>query len=293
MAFSLSLIPQSQVVYTQQNIGAPPNRHAPYMRCSLAQPAVAKKLRLTITGLLGSPNEEIVQISRVVFFNPGGQELAVDGGSVHNPGGNSPKAEQPHNLASRDVNTKWLDSAFKRNGRSTLTFEFAAPTKIGSFELWTANDFPSRDPVTWELATEPSPAEATLASSMPQCNAPSQRHHSYGRMPLAAPAPAPGPYGGQPPYSPPPAGQPYPQAQPYPPAQPYPQAQPYPPPAGQPYPPPAGQPYPPPAGGAMPAQYPPMPAQYPPMQQQYPPQPQAYPPPAGAYPPPAGTSASQ
>ncbi len=126
-------------------------------------------LKIIITANRG---ESMVQLARIAFsFVP--QVI-----SVTNPNGSSPYREEAHNLLDGQLHTKWLDFNLQRNGSSELIFvvgsertSLPAPRKSKmrslwdmvvypsspalnlkpTYQLWTANDFPQRDPTSWIL----------------------------------------------------------------------------------------------------------------------------------------------
>ena len=76
--------------------------------------------------------------------------------SITNPGGHSPPAQGAINLfdsGAEESHTKWLDLAFPTVGSSTLDIGIVA-SEVTAYELVTANDNPSHDPVSWTVARQ-------------------------------------------------------------------------------------------------------------------------------------------
>ncbi len=88
-----------------------------------------------------NPDNVTVQLAEFTLFNGGVQ---LNPTSASNPGGNNPVGEGPANLIDGNTATKWLD----RNS-APVVFDLGAPTAMTGYTITTANDFSSRDPVTW------------------------------------------------------------------------------------------------------------------------------------------------
>lgn len=73
--------------------------------------------------------------------------LAVDFDTVSNS--SYPSQEGPLNALDGNTATKYLNFAGRNSG--FIVTPFAGPTVIRSFVITTANDFPERDPASWEL----------------------------------------------------------------------------------------------------------------------------------------------
>ena len=93
------------------------------------------------------------------IFAPGDPILAIHGASAES---SSPTAEGPANLFDGDTSTKYLNFGIENSG--FIVTPSSGPSVATSFKLSTANDFPERDPVDWELfgTNEPiaSPADS-------------------------------------------------------------------------------------------------------------------------------------
>jgi len=90
-----------------------------------------------------NPNEDCVQLSRIILF-ANGRPLEVK--RVSNPNGHNPAGEAPNNIKDQHFHTKWLDF-FKQ----PLIMELAESATPDSYILVTANDFPNRDPIRWVM----------------------------------------------------------------------------------------------------------------------------------------------
>uniref|UniRef100_A0A7S4BDV3 Uncharacterized protein n=1 Tax=Chrysotila carterae TaxID=13221 RepID=A0A7S4BDV3_CHRCT len=147
----------------------------------------AKVLKFVFT-LVRGPSESI-QLQEVAFYDPDGKAIAVS--SIENPSGSSPIAHTPERAADGHVSTKgskWLDLNFGASKRSTLLLTLANESFLGSYELWTANDNPARDPVGWQIHLQI--GESWLEVDSRVVLPPEGRFESYGRMQLP-PAPFP------------------------------------------------------------------------------------------------------
>jgi hypothetical protein len=113
------------------------------------------------------------QLSRFVFYDCNG--VAVSPIDVTNPNGNNPKNETA--LKVIESEGKWLD----RNKTSTLVFGFDRCFQIGSYELFTANDFPPRDPCAWSMYVKQNGGEWKKCTYQ-RCTPPTARNSSYGRF---------------------------------------------------------------------------------------------------------------
>jgi len=96
-----------------------------------------------------------IQISEVRMFNqPGGAgtnvaatpTLAV---ALDQTDSRYPVAENPHSVLDGNTGSKYLN--FGREGSGLIITPAAGPTKVGSFQITTANDAPGRDPTAYEL----------------------------------------------------------------------------------------------------------------------------------------------
>ena len=68
-------------------------------------------------------------------------------GVVSEPNNDSPPAEQIENIIDNNVNTKYL--TFKDT--TWIQFDLDKPALVTGYAIWSANDFPERDPSTWEF----------------------------------------------------------------------------------------------------------------------------------------------
>lgn len=89
-------------------------------------------------------NEGAVQLCLLLFLGTNNKPLRTK--CVSNPGGRSPPNEGPDHLQDSRRNTKWLD--FRKQ---PVELTFAKPSIVQSYVFVTANDFPGRDPVRWQI----------------------------------------------------------------------------------------------------------------------------------------------
>ncbi|TWT85895.1 hypothetical protein Pla123a_07020 [Posidoniimonas polymericola] len=103
--------------------------------------------------------DTIMQVADVSFFDAldgGGSSLLNIGDPVLAirdvdpfPSSNSPANELAERLIDRDLNTKYLN--FGKQNSGFIISPTTGSTVINKFSITTANDFPDRDPATWEL----------------------------------------------------------------------------------------------------------------------------------------------
>jgi len=111
---------------------------------SSAATATYQYYRFRITAVRGSVL--LTQLSEFKLFNGGNP---VTGVTASDPSpGNYPSGESPPNAFDNNTGTKWLDFDYTK-GR--LYMAFSAPTAIDSYNYYTGNDSPERDPVSWVL----------------------------------------------------------------------------------------------------------------------------------------------
>ena len=106
---------------------------------------------LTFTAVRGGLDVSELQLAEVMLYGVGGEPLSVVEAS--NPGG-VPFTWWEHapSAVDGDLATKWLDMNITKGGgrqSSTLLLSLASATPVGSYDLYTANHEPKRDPVSW------------------------------------------------------------------------------------------------------------------------------------------------
>jgi autotransporter-associated beta strand protein len=104
--------------------------------------------RFQITGRRGGPGDNRVQLSEFEFYNGTTKRQIL---SVENPGGTNGNGETPEMLFDGSTATKWLDFNNKPLVFSLATDTNNNPLAIDSYQFFTANDSPDRDPVRWTL----------------------------------------------------------------------------------------------------------------------------------------------
>ncbi len=110
---------------------------------SSAEVANFQYYRFTPTTLRNDAGSNSIQLSDFRFLFEGGAVNRA-GVVVTNPGGNFPSAENPGNLVDAGAGTKWLDFY-----KSSVVFNFGAPTAIDGYGFSTGSDAPERDPLRW------------------------------------------------------------------------------------------------------------------------------------------------
>jgi len=105
------------------------------------------KYRFQFTKCRGAETDRL-SLNQVRFFSGGKWTPAPE---PKNPGGHSPANHTPFCLIDGDDNTKMMDMNFKKNGMTTLVYEFEKPTVINDYEIVYAKDDSKSDPVSWIL----------------------------------------------------------------------------------------------------------------------------------------------
>ena len=118
--------------------------------------------------------------------------------SASNPDGDNPPAQRAANVIDGDLGTKpsskWLDGQMSETGRFTLDLELASPAAVFTYEFWTANDVPWRDPIRWEVWRRPAGAANWVwLSDNAKDEPPWSRASTYGRLEVAPLMPPPPP----------------------------------------------------------------------------------------------------
>jgi hypothetical protein len=100
---------------------------------------------------------------QLATFNFISNEVKIDMSNclLYNPNGMSPHFQHDeeyyivdhrvNKLKDGNVETKFLDSNFKKNKKSEVNFQFENNVKIDAYEWYTANDLQVRDPKCWKL----------------------------------------------------------------------------------------------------------------------------------------------
>lgn len=96
-----------------------------------------------------------IQMSELRLMQ-GGSDVTWPGGTTAtNPGGNQSSGEGPQYALDGTTNTKWLDYNFagadNHTGSSELIINMGSALTFDGYRWATANDYPSRDPVTWSI----------------------------------------------------------------------------------------------------------------------------------------------
>lgn len=102
-------------------------------------------VRFTITNRRPGTNAGLVQLTEFEFYNAGNP---VTGIVATNEGGSNAvdAGEGVNMLVDGSLSTKWLDANNK-----PVIFDFGTPVTFDSYDFYTGNDAPDRDPVSWTL----------------------------------------------------------------------------------------------------------------------------------------------
>jgi len=86
---------------------------------------------------------QVIQLAEMtIYFH--NRRTALETAAAYSLPGNAPINERPEKVIDDILGTKWLDF-----DSSPIIVEFPEPEKMDAFTLTTANDLPSRDPVSW------------------------------------------------------------------------------------------------------------------------------------------------
>ena len=122
------------------------------------------------------------------WWSTDGNAAAIS--SASNPDGDNPPAQRAANVIDGDLGTKpsskWLDGRMSETP-STLDLELASPAAAFTYEFWTANDVPWRDPIRWSVAAAGRRRQLGVAERQFQGRPPWSRASTYGRLEVAPP----------------------------------------------------------------------------------------------------------
>eukprot|EP00808_Paulinella_micropora_P018995 g8054.t1 len=111
--------------------------------------------------------ESCLQLSSLrLYHNQNNLITSYPKGTVtaSNPGGRSPVHETPEKCLEENTNSKFLDLNMGWHSRTELLVEFPSPVQIDAYEIFTANDFPGRDPLSWRLLASTIPSGGPTGS---------------------------------------------------------------------------------------------------------------------------------
>ena len=130
----------------------------------------------------------ILQLEELRLFSSAESETHIRIRHIANPGGHSPLRQLPHRLHDDDTTSaasKFVDLNFPASGKTILEITLHDHAHVAAYELYTANDNPSRDPTAWHVYSLAN-GEWKLVHSMTSVLPPTSRHTSYGRFSLDA-----------------------------------------------------------------------------------------------------------
>jgi len=136
--------------------------------------------RLTITASNGGP---MLQLGDMDLVDKSGVLVPIAGAAA---ACYSPPGEGASFAVDGTPSTKWL--CLQQN-TGTLEISLAGPTMLNSYELYTANDAPLRDPVSWQLECGMDASSFTTLDTVHQFQPPLARLTGYGTMAFAADPP--------------------------------------------------------------------------------------------------------
>ena len=127
----------------------------------------ARHYRFNFTEARGSwcnscPPADAISLSEVKLYGTGPVSSTLSGtpplawdvmSDATNPGGSNPQNQQAPQAIDSYLSTKWLDfnGAPGSRGYSILEVSLAGVSTVTEYQLFTANDNPKRDPITWDL----------------------------------------------------------------------------------------------------------------------------------------------
>ena len=123
------------------------------------------RFTFTRTRGVGSDHEKPeLQLAEIDLYRADGASV-LSQASATNPSGHlSNLHQQAQQVIDRQLETKWLDGAFQKNGYiSVLDIMLPAPQIVAAYNLWTANDVVHRDPVSWKFQMRLANGDAKLA----------------------------------------------------------------------------------------------------------------------------------
>jgi hypothetical protein len=85
------------------------------------------------------------QLSKIKFYN--NNDLIPFTGAVAKSDTSSPRNETPPNAINNNIRQKWLSY----NSKCSLYITFQDTITMNEYSITTANDYPTRDPITWNL----------------------------------------------------------------------------------------------------------------------------------------------
>ena len=93
-----------------------------------------------------------MQYADLALYDDQDVKIPLNYAQGFNPGGSNPGGEGPTGGTDGNLNVKFLDSNFVPNGKSDMIFTpMHGPVRMYSYQFWTANDCPHRDPDEWTL----------------------------------------------------------------------------------------------------------------------------------------------
>ena len=117
-----------------------------------------KNFKFEIIKIFGVDTND-VQLATFNFIS-NAAKIDMSNCELYNPKGMSPHYQSDegdyidhrvNKLKDGNVETKFLDSNFKKNKKSEVNFQFENNVKIDAYEWYTANDLQERDPKCWKL----------------------------------------------------------------------------------------------------------------------------------------------
>ena len=111
--------------------------------------------KLTVTATRGGSDScygGLMQFADLALMKADGNRIEIDYATSSNPGGDNPDGEGPLGGTDGNLNVKFLDKNFQKNGKTELIFGTkSGKERLSTYQFWTANDCPARDPTAWTL----------------------------------------------------------------------------------------------------------------------------------------------
>ena len=133
-------------------------------------------------------NVDGVQVSEITLYSAGADPRALTVAIALNPGGvRTARLQGAPAAVDGSLVTKWFDGSFASSGTSKLLLQLTAdfgPEPVRSYQLFTGNDNPRRDPTEWTLEVREAGNKWRLVDVASGVVPPSERRSAYGRRPV-------------------------------------------------------------------------------------------------------------
>jgi len=144
----------------------------------VSPPIAPSKCRFEFTQSRGGTARSQWQLSEIRLYESSGSQLSVTD-CVSNVGGDKNAQEGSLKLIDGSVNTKNCCSTSSTNVVVTLTLSPSITSAVASYKLYTANDMPSRDPISWTFSCEHGDGVYEVLDQQTGVSAPNDRKTAY------------------------------------------------------------------------------------------------------------------